>query len=345
MVDVFGKPGFYRKERTMKKLMLTLVGACGLVFLCIGAWGCLVTIDGTAHNIDEALAVTVDNVGNVVAAGFITNTGTSQDFAVVKVDGAVGAELWHQVIDGTAHEGDVAKAVTVDGAGNVVAAGFTQNIGTGNDFTVIKFDGATGAELWRQVIDGTAHEGDGANAVTVDGAGNVVAAGFTQNTGSFQDFTVIKFNGASGAELWRQVIDGTAHDIDEALAVTVDGAGDVVAAGRTRNTAGTDNDFTVIKFDGTSGAELWRQVIHITRTFSNNQALAVTVDAAGDVVAAGFTTNLFSLSRNSDFTVIKFDRANGTVLWRQEINGTDNTDDKALAVTVDAAGDVVAAGF
>ena len=54
----------------------------------------------------------------------------------------------------------------------MVAAGATTNTDTGNDFTVVKLDGTSGAELWRQVIPG-----GGANAVTVDEDGNVVAAG------------------------------------------------------------------------------------------------------------------------------------------------------------------------
>ena len=78
---------------------------------------------------------------------------------------------WQTDISGTAG-GGVFNASVVDGCGNVVAAGATTNTDTGNDFTVVKLDGTSGAELWRQVIPG-----GGANAVTVDEDGNVVAAG------------------------------------------------------------------------------------------------------------------------------------------------------------------------
>ncbi len=213
-------------------------------------------INGTSNSNDEAFAVAVDGAGNVVAAGTITNTGTGGDFTVVKFNGNTGTVLWRKEINGTANSGDAAVAGTADAAGNVVAAGVTANTGTFGDFTVIKFNGNTGAELWRREISGTAGSGY-ALAVAVDGAGNVVAAGATTNTGTGGDFTVIKFNGNTGAELWRQVINGTANGSDEATAVAVDGAGNVVAAGSTRNT-GTFNDFTVIKFNGATGTELWR---------------------------------------------------------------------------------------
>ena len=44
--------------------------------------------------------------------------------------------------------------------------------GTGLDFVVIKY-AKNGHELWRRAGDGTAHDRDCANALTLDGAGNV----------------------------------------------------------------------------------------------------------------------------------------------------------------------------
>jgi hypothetical protein len=297
-------------------------------------------INGSANRLDQALAVTVDTAGDVVAAGTITNTGTGQDFTVLKLDGASGAERWRQIINGSANRLDQALAVTVDTAGDVVAAGTITNTGTGQDFTVLKLDGASGVERWRQVITGSANGDDSAMAVTVDAAGNVVAAGVTRNAGTSGDFTVLKLDGASGAEQWRQVINGTAPGGgDEAHAVAVDAAGDVVAAGRTVN-SGTGANFTVLKLDGASGAERWRQVINGSAT-GDDFALAVAVDAAGDVVAAGYITNSGTLA---DFTVVKLDGASGAERWRQVINGSANDADSATAVTVDAAGNVVAAG-
>jgi len=323
-----------------KTLLMVLIAACYLAFLCSGAWAWQANINGTfGSGRDQALAVAVGGMGNVVAAGFTENTGTGFDFTVIKFNGTSGAVLWSQAIDGTANSSDEARAVAVDGAGNVVAAGFTTNTGTGPDFTVIKFDGTSGAVLWSQAINGTANGEDDASAVAVDGAGNVVAAGVTFNTSTFADFTVIKFDGASGAVLWSRAIDGTANGFDFASAVAVDGAGNVVAAGVTRN-AGTGADFTVIKFDGASGAVLWSQAIDGTAN-GFDFASAVAVDGAGNVVAAGSTQNT---GTSLDFTVIKFDGASGAVLWSQAINGTANGFGEAFAVAVDGAGNVVAAG-
>ena len=302
---------------------------------------------GIASFNDMANAITVDAAGNVVAAGATANSGTGRNFTVVKFDGASGVELWRQVLLGTAvSSNDVANVVTVDAMGNVVAAGVTSD-GCMQCTVVVKLDGVSGAELWRQVLKGTGQSGSNEiNAVSVDAASNVVAAGATGNSGTGQNFTVVKFDGASGVELWRQVLPGTASTVsssDAAHAVSVDSAGNVVAAGATTNT-GTSQDVTVIKLDGASGAELWRQVIAATGD-GRDVANAVSVDSAGNVVAAGRLSPDF---RTSDFLVIKLDGASGVQLWRQALRGSGSLPinfSDARAVTVDAAGNVVAAGM
>ena len=284
-----------------------------------------------------ASVVAVDGAGNVVAAGATDNAATGTDFTVAKFDGASGQELWRQVITGSAD--DWANALAVDNFGNVVAAGYTCSA-TDCDFTVIKFDGATGVELWRKLIaDGRA------NAVVVDAAANVVAAGQT----SF-DFTVVKFDGVSGAVLWRKDIQGTDgyyNWANWANAVAVDAAGDVVAAGATGN-AETGSDFTVVKLSGANGAELWRQIIYGTDYyfcyddyFCSEAANAIAVDPADNVLVAGAISNL---KTGLDFTVAKLDGMTGAVLWRKETDGGASLGDGAVALAVDAAGNVVAVG-
>src|SRR5262249_32329071 len=185
-----------------------------------------------------------------------------------------------------------ASSVVMDAAGNVIAAGSTNN-GAGSAFTVIKYNGVTGAETWSRIINGTiARSDNSANAITLDGAGNVVVAGVTNQIpgeeggdSSFGDFTVIKFSGADGTELWRRVIDGSGtNSFGSANAVAVDRAGNVVAAGGSRSSLG---DFTVVKYNGVTGSELWRQVLTGSVSVGDcaDWARAVTVDGEGNVVA------------------------------------------------------------
>jgi len=97
-------------------------------------------LNGTAYRSDDqANSVVVDNLGNVVAAGFTVN-GTGSDFTVAKFDGN-GTLLWRQNLkEGleqlrSGKDLDQVLSVAVDNLGNVVAAGFY-----GSGFTVATFD-------------------------------------------------------------------------------------------------------------------------------------------------------------------------------------------------------------
>src|SRR5437867_3559051 len=137
-----------------------------------------------------------------------------------------GTLLWQQNLNGTANSGDVgAFSVAVDNQGNVVAAGCTENAGTFVDFTVAKI-GRDGTLLWQQNLNGTDNSVDEALSVAVDNRGNVVAAGLTENTGTFADFTVAKFD-RDGTLLWQQNLNGTTNSADDAFSVAVDKQGNV----------------------------------------------------------------------------------------------------------------------
>jgi hypothetical protein len=87
----------------------------------------------------------LDSNGDVVATGFIKNTGTDEDLVGVKLDGATGATLWAIEFDGTASLFDNGNATAVDAADRVVIAGGLDNTGTSTDFYVVKVQGADGA--------------------------------------------------------------------------------------------------------------------------------------------------------------------------------------------------------
>jgi len=134
---------------------------------------------------------------------------------------------------------------------------------------------------------------------------------------------------------WTTSVDGLSSDADQAFAVAVDSAGDVIVSGVIFE-LGTGPTFFVTKLDGTTGIEIWGE------SLGTGGALAVSVDPFDDVIAAG---NEPGLAVDSDFLVIKLDGTDGTEIWRTSIDGADGLDDAAFAVTVEYNGNVVAAGF
>jgi outer membrane protein assembly factor BamB len=302
----------------------------------------LTTIDGTAHALDEARAIVATGDGAVVVAGILANAGTGGDLALVKLRQTDGSELWREVIDGGVGGDDRLDAIALDPAGDVLAVGSVTNAATEVDMTIVKVRASDGALLWRRDVDGAASRFDRAWAVAVDAAGDVVAAGYTENPGTA--FTVVKVHGSDGTELWRRTIDVGGNEA-EATSVAVDGAGDVVAAGVFTDLTEPPlplAELAVVKLAGATGAELWRRTINGTAT-GTDIARAVAVDGSGDVFAAGDTENVMSFQ---DLTVVKLAGPTGNELWRRVWKGLtpQNPYEDANAIAVDAVGHPVAVG-
>jgi hypothetical protein len=76
------------------------------------------------------------------------------------------------------------------------------------------------------------------SAVRIDAADDVIVSGLTYNAGSREDFTVGKYPGINGVELWRKAWQGAAAATDEALDVEIDFNQDVVAGAISKRRSG-----------------------------------------------------------------------------------------------------------
>jgi hypothetical protein len=81
----------------------------------------------------------------------------------------------------------------------VVVGGAAAIPGHGEDFAVRKLRGSDGRLRWRRNIDGGGRGNDRAQALALDDAGNVVAAGALRNRDGFADFAVVRFDGRTGS--------------------------------------------------------------------------------------------------------------------------------------------------
>ena len=244
---------------------------------------------------------------------------------------AAGARAWRADVSAPL---DSVFTVAVDGAGDVIAVG-SQPDGFLRDATVAKFDGASGAELWRVTFDGTDpfSDDDFAGSVVLSVADDVFVAGNLENAVTGEDLFVVKLAGATGAELWRVDMGGTASVRDYGGFLAVLG-GDVVLSGTLDNGS---TEGTVVRLAGATGAELWRY--EVTGTAGSGAAGGVHVDGAGDVLVGLALTNTGS---GVDAGAAKLAGATGVEVWRYELPGPLAMDsDFPAGSTVDAAGDVI----
>jgi hypothetical protein len=79
--------------------------------------------------------------------------GTNADYYTAKYAAADGALLWEQRYNGPSNRTDEATAVVVDGSGNVVVAGYSEN-GTNSDYCTAKYAATNGALLWEKRYTG-----------------------------------------------------------------------------------------------------------------------------------------------------------------------------------------------
>jgi hypothetical protein len=311
-----------------------------------------------------AVVVTGNFFGTVdFGGGALTSAGGADIFlAMYDTD---GSHLWSKQFGGTAT--DTGQRVQVDASGNVYLTGYFSGTvdfgggpltsGGGTDLIVAKFD-VTGTHQWSR------HYGSTSNEIgfdlALDASGNILVSGQFGGTVSFGggalmstgglDIFVAKYDG-SGVHQWSQHFGSTSTDIGDAVAV--DGAGNVIVAGRFAGTvnfgggaftSAGGSDIFVAKYNA-GGTHQWSQRFGSTSTDICRGAAS---DATGDVVVTGeftgtvnFGGSALASAGGTDVFLARYNSA-GTHEWSQHFGST--AGDQSRNVEVNAAGIQIATG-
>jgi outer membrane protein assembly factor BamB len=256
-------------------------------------------------------------------------------FTILPVWAEIVDTFWVRTYNGPANSGDVTSAVAVDIFGNVYVTGASLGSGTGSDYATIKYN-SNGTQLWVQRYNGPGSGNDGASAIAVDGSGNVYVTGSSQGSGTGSDYATIKYN-SNGTQLWVQRYNGPGNSSDGAVAIAIDGSGNVYVTGSSQG-SGTGSDYATVKYNS-NGNQLWIQRYNGPGNGSD-QATAIKVDGSGNVYVTGYGTGIGTYG---DYTTIKYN-SDGNQLWIQTYNGPANMHDAASAVAVDISGNVYVTG-
>jgi len=246
---------------------------------------------------------------------------------------------------------DCAKGISVNSAGNIYIAGYTegsfdgQSNNGGSDFCLTKYNNDK-TKQWTRIW-GSASEDKG-YGISVDSTDNIYVAGSTSgsfdgqsNNGSI-DICLTKYNN-NGTKQWTRIWGSS--DYDYARGVNVDNVGNVYVAGSTYGSFdGQSNncssDIFLTKYNS-SGTKQWSR---IWGSDTNDFGRGVSVDNSGNAYVVGYTRGSFDGQNNNggpDIFLTKYN-SSGTKQWTR-IWGSSRSD-YGNSVSVDNAENVYVAG-
>ncbi|GHV88259.1 hypothetical protein AGMMS50267_06190 [Spirochaetia bacterium] len=343
-------------------------------------------------------SVAKDSAGNIYVVGTqnrvmayeygpgvsVTGTAGNENAVLVKYNSS-GVALWAKTVTaGTS--ATTFTSVAVDGAGNVYAAGYKNSGATtyGGSVVVtttayisavlVKYD-SSGDVQWAKSV--TATDVSQFKSVAVDSTGNVYAAGYQSQTGSYDygnsitvaggisgdNAVLVKYNSSGDAQWAKTVTAGAVMAVFESVAV--DNAGNVYAAGNQLQNSSYDygNGVTVtgtadnlnavlVKYDS-SGATQWAKTV--TAGTEGSSFSSVALDSAGNVYTVGNQVrnmayeygpgvSVAGTSPSSANAVLVKYNPSGAAQWAKTVTaGTISS--YFYSVAVDSAGNVYAAGY
>jgi len=288
------------------------------------------------NHIDEARAVAVDALGNVVVTGHFRN-GTGQDLKLgmytAKYAAVNGALLWERRDE----NGLRPEALAFDGRGNVIV--------TGGNFYTVRYAATDGGVQWKQRHTGPSDGYVHAHVLAVDDSDNVVVAG-TESNGTNSLFYTAKYAASDGALVWEQRFTApNNHGYPSGIAI--DRNNNVAITGVFHNSNGDTEPFKEIahhytlKLTATSGALLWEQ--HYSRAvygWADFHGPDIAVDRSGNVIIAEAHDS--PDTGTGGLYLAKYAAADGEVLWEKGPNASGNW--AAQTVAVDGKGNVAVLG-
>jgi uncharacterized delta-60 repeat protein len=328
-----------------------------------GAGGMVIT--DFAKSNDQAFALAIDSMGNIVVAGSTTNINTGVDFALARYDSfgnldatfGTGGKVITPVSPGG--DTDQAFALAIDSSGKIIAAGVASAGATGNDFSLVKYNSngtldstfGTGGKVTTPLSAGNGD--DRVFAVAIQSDGKIVAAGSATNGATGSDFALARYssNGILDSTYGTggKVITDFAGGTDQALAIGIQASGKVIAVGRAANGA-TGNDFALARYN-TAGIldSTFGSGGKVTTDFAggDDRAFAVALQTHGKFVVAGVAANG---TTGNDFAVARYfydgtlDSTFGSTGKVTTTFSAGNGDDQGLAAAFQTDGKVLVAG-
>ena len=270
---------------------------------------------------DYGLAVALDTNNDIFVAGqfFLGATApagqTAGDWAVLKLSGATGTEMWRYALDGGSNLADQAYLIRTGTGGAVYVSGY---INTGlstspdRDWRLLKLqdNGTSVAQAW--VVDHPNVGGDTPLAMHIEADGSKLYVAGQVTNGTNFDMGLRIYSNLAAAVPTHQLFTFTGNNTtgsgDIARDVITDAAGNIYLTGLINNTA-VQEELAVIKLNS-AGVEQWRKLLGGTAltNFDEGQSIALTQDGP---VVTGYIFNGVSFEMGT----AQLSAVDGQLMW------------------------------
>ena len=289
---------------------------------------------------DEA-GVGIDSRADAIAVAGYAQPSSTIDWLVVRLNQS-GNIIWTRTYDSGLD--DFAYDACVDSGGDILVAGFGQDLGADPNLLRPVGNGPAWKTLssFQSLYAFTAKYGPNGDlewlradsnclaiGIAADSAGNSYVSG-TCLTGMGLDLWFAKLSPA-GETIWTRTYDLAQAEIGYRLAL--DAAGDIAACAYVGDFS--TFDILVLKL-APDGDTIWTRVYDRA---ANDAPSGLAIDPNGSIVVAGTTAKDTSAS---DALVLKYD-STGVLVWDNVFDF--DVDDAAAGATCDSAGDIYVAGY
>jgi len=310
-VYVTGFSGVYRQRDTEDYLTVKLNAS--------GQFQWAHRYNGPTNLHDEATDIGIDASDNVYVTG-----KSASDYATLKYS-ASGVLLWSRRFDGPGDQygtrDDGARALVVDGGGNVYVTGYSIGANTGYDFVTLKYD-ANGNEKW--AVRNEIAYSERPSAIALSPSGNLVVAGR-----SSENYITLQYD-VNGNRLWEAPYPGHGAS-DEVAYLKVDTDGNIYVSGHSR-----PDGFLAIKYDP-SGV-LQQTILSKPDTLHNFQT-GFTIDQHKNIIFIGE----HGIENDSDYLTIKIG-PDGEEQWRATYDDPGISSNRAVDLAIDANNHLIVTG-
>ncbi len=294
--------------------------------------------NGPGNFWDNANNIVVDDFGNIYVTGSSPSDTTyqSSDFCTIKYN-SQGVQLWTARYDGPAHLQDGGLRLCLDNLNNIIVAGYSKGIGSGNDYCLIKYN-SEGSLIWISRYNGPGNGEDIPRSLTLDDDNNIYVTGESDGGSNGRNYCTIKYN-TNGDLIWVSRYLGP-NNWDQPSCLVLFDKNNIYVTGVSTNLSPFGyTDYCTIKYDS-SGSEKWIARYRISPN-SYNYASSLALDNFGNLYVTGNVGG--NTSSSKDFCTIKYN-PNGLEKWVRIYNSPENGGDGGSVIAVDKRSNIYVGG-